>query len=118
MKQAKMILTFIMVAALLGLSACSDQGTTDGQGQKPSAAKGTGMPSADDTPVEEAETVEISRVLEQNAAGIMLVSESGKYLVIGQDLTGMIGKTVTIKGAVEESGGQMKITVEGVTATQ
>ncbi|MGA9236887.1 MAG: hypothetical protein WBV95_05235 [Desulfobacterales bacterium] len=118
MKHAKMILAFIMVAALLGLSACSDQGTTDGQGQKPSAAKGTGMPSADDTPAEKTETSEISGVLEQNAAGIMLVSESGKYLVIGQDLTGMIGKTVTIKGAVEESGGQMKITVEEVTAAQ
>ncbi len=43
MKHAKMILAFIMVAALLGLSACSDQGTTDGQGQKPSAGIGTGI---------------------------------------------------------------------------
>ena len=118
MKHAKMILTFIMVAALLGLSACSDQGKTGGQAQKPSAAKGTGMPSADDTPMEKADTVEISGVLEQNAAGIMLVSESGKYLVIGQDLTEMVGKTVTIKGAVEENGGQMKITVDAVTAAQ
>ena len=118
MKHAKMILAFILVAALLGLSACSDQGTTDGQGQKPSAAKGTGMPSADDTPVEEAEIVEISGVLEQNAAGIMLVSESGKYLVIGQDLTDMVGKTVTIEGEVEESDGQMKIMVDAVTAAQ
>lgn len=118
MKHTKLILTFIMVAALLGLSACSDQGTTDGQGQKPSAAKGTGMPSADDAPAEIEETSEVSGVLEQNAAGIMLVSESGKYLVIGQDLTEMVGKTVTIKGAVAESGGQMKITVDTVTAAQ
>jgi hypothetical protein len=28
----------------------------------------------------------------------------------------MVGKTVTIKGAVEENGGQMKITVDAVTA--
>ena len=55
-------------------------------------------------------------VLEQNTAGIMLVSERGKYLVIGQGLTEMVGKPVTIKGAVEESGSQMKITVEAVTA--
>jgi len=118
MKHAKMILAFIMVAALLGLWACSDQGTTGGQGQKPSAAKGTGMPSADDTPAEKAEAVEISGVLEQSPAGIMLNSESGKYLVSGQDLTEMVGKTVTIKGAVEETGGQMKIAVETVTAAQ
>jgi uncharacterized protein YdeI (BOF family) len=118
MKHAKLILAFIMVAALFGLSACSDQGTTGGQAQKPPAAKGTGMPSADDTPVEKAETVEISGVLEQNAAGIMLVSERGKYLVIGQNLTEMVGKTVTIEGEVEENGGQMKITVDTVTAVQ
>jgi hypothetical protein len=31
MKNAKLILVFIMSAALLGLSACSDQGTTGGQ---------------------------------------------------------------------------------------
>jgi hypothetical protein len=118
MKHTKMILVFIMVAALLGLSACSDQGTTGGQGQKPSAAKGTGMPSADDTPAEKTETSEVSGVLEQNAAGIMLVSENGKFLVIGQDLTEMVGKTVTIRGVVEESGGQMNIAVEAVTIAQ
>ncbi len=112
MKHAKLTVVLIMVAALIGLSACSDQGTTGGQG------KGTGMPSADDTPVEKAETSEVSGVLEQSEAGIMLVSDSGKYLVIGQDLTDMVGKTVTIKGAVEKSDGQTKIKVEAVTAAQ
>ena len=103
---------------MLGFSACSDQRTTGGQAQKPSAAKGTGMPSADDTRLEKVKTVKISGVLEQNAAGIMMVSESGKYLVIGQDLTEMVGKLLTIKDAIEESGGQMKITFEAVTAAQ
>lgn len=118
MKHAKLTVVLIVIAALIGLSACSDQGTTGGQGQKPSAAKGTGMPSADDTPADEEETSEVSGVLEQSEAGIMLVSDSGKYLVIGQDLTEMVGKTVTIKGAVEEGDGQTKIKVETVTAAQ
>jgi hypothetical protein len=115
MKIAKLILVFIMVAALLGWAACSDQGSTGGQGQKPMADRSPNMPSADDTP---ADKVEISGVLEQGEYGIVLVSDSGKYLVTGKDLTEMVGKTVTIKGTAQESAGQMKIEVDAVTATQ
>ncbi|MFZ0611727.1 MAG: hypothetical protein WAM73_05775 [Desulfobacterales bacterium] len=117
MNLTKLTLVFIMVAALLGLSGCSDQGTTGGQGQKP-AAKGTGMPSADDTPQEKTAASEITGVLEKGDAGIVLASDSGKYQVIGQDLTGMVGKRVTITGVVEESGSHKKIEVEKVTEAE
>ncbi|MFZ0131231.1 MAG: hypothetical protein WAK95_01735 [Desulfobacterales bacterium] len=114
MKLAKLTVVFILMVALLGFGGCSDQGTTGGQGQKP-AAKGTGMPSADDTPMDKEE---ISGVLEQGEAGIVLVSGSEKYLVTGQDLTAMIGKRVTITGVVEESGGHKKVEVEKVTEAE
>lgn len=117
MKFAKLTLIFLMVAALLGLSGCSDQGTTGGQGQKPTS-KGTGMPSADDTPQEKTVASEITGVLEKGDTGIVLASDSGKYQVIGQDLTGMIGKRVTITGVVEESGGHKKVEVEKVTEAE
>lgn len=118
MKNVKLILVFVMIAALLGLSACSDQGTTGGQAQKPLADRSPNIPSADDTPEEKAATAEISGILEQSEAGIKLVSDSGEYLVTGQDLAEMVGKTVTIKGAVEESGGQMKIKVDAVNVVE
>lgn len=118
MKFAKLTLVFIMMAALLGLSGCSDQGTPGGQGQKPTAAKGTGMPSADDTPQEKAVASEITGVLEKGDTGVVLASDSGKYQVIGQDLTGMVGKRVTITGVVEESGGHKKVEVEKVAEAE
>lgn len=118
MKYALRILIFIMVVAMLGLWACSDQGTTGGQGQNSMAGRSPNIPSADDTPTEKPAISEISGVLEQSEAGIVLVSDSGKYLVTGQDLTAMIDKTVTIKGTVEESDGQKKITVDAVTVVQ
>ena len=117
MKHAKLIWVLIMIAALFAMTACSDQGTTGGQGQKPLADRTPNIPSADDTP-EEAAISEISGVLEQSEAGIKLVSDSGEYLVTGQDLAEMVGKTVTIKGAVEESAGQMKIRVDAVSVVQ
>ncbi len=117
MKLAKLTLIFIMIAALLGFSACSDQGTTGGQGQK-AMDKMPNIPSADDTPPEKPAVSQISGILEKSETGIVLVSDSGKYMVTGQDLTEMIGKAVTIKGAVEESGGQKKITVDAVTVTK
>jgi len=115
MKGVKLILTFIMVAALVAFSGCSDQGTTGGQGQRP---KSPSMPSADDTPQEKSVVLEVSGILEQSDNGIMLVSEGEKYLVTGQDLTEMVGKEVTIKGEVDESGVQKKIMVDTITVAK
>ena len=117
MKGVKLILTFIMVAALVAFPGCSDQGTTGEQGQK-TMEKRPNMPSADDTPQEKAVVLEVSGILEQSDNGIMLVSEGEKYLVTGQDLTEMVGKEVTIKGEVDESGVQKKIMVDTITVAK
>ena len=117
MKRVKLILAFIMVAALVAFAGCSDQGTTGGQGQR-SMEKSPSMPSADDTPQEKEVISEVSGVLEKSDTGIMLVSEGEKYLVTGQDLTEMVGKEVTVKGEVDESGGQKKIMVDTITVAK
>ena len=117
MLRTKSILVLIMLVALLGLLACSDQGTTGGQGQKPLADRTPNIPSGDEAP-EEPVIAEVSGVLEQGEAGIKLVSDGGEYLVTGQDLAEMVGKKVTIKGAVEESAGQKTITVDTVNVVE
>ena len=60
-------------------------------------------------------TVAISGTVEKAGDGIVIVTDLGKYNVIGQDLSGMIGKTVNVTGAVEESGGQYTINVLSVS---
>jgi hypothetical protein len=117
MKHAKSIMVFIMIAALLGAVGCSDQGPAGGQGQKPMANRTPNIPSGDEAP-EDPVISEVTGVLEQGEAGVMLVADSGTYLVTGQDLTEMVGKTVMIKGAVEESAGQKKITVDIVNVVE
>jgi hypothetical protein len=117
MKHAQSILVFIMIAALLGAVGCSDQGPAGGQGQKPMANRTPNIPSGDEAP-EDPVISEVTGVLEQGEAGIKLVSDSGEYLVTGQDLVGMVGKKVMIKGAVEESAGKKMITVDTVNLVE
>jgi predicted nucleic acid-binding Zn-ribbon protein len=59
-------------------------------------------------------SVELTGMVEQGDNGVVIVTDLGKYSVAGQDLSSMVGKTVKVTGALEESAGQYTINVESV----
>jgi hypothetical protein len=59
-------------------------------------------------------SIELTGMVEQSGDGVVIVTDLGKYNVIGQDLSAMVGKTVKVTGAVEESAGQYTIKVLSV----
>ncbi len=70
------------------------------------------------TPGEMPKAVELTGTVEQGSDGVVLVTDLGKYSVIGQDLSEMVGKTVKVTGAVEESAGQYTIKVLSFSESQ
>ena len=62
-------------------------------------------------PAEIPKAVELTGMVEQSGDGIVIVTDLGKYNVVRQDLSEMVGKTVKVMGAVEESAGQYTIKV-------
>ena len=56
-------------------------------------------------------TIQLTGMVERGDNGIIIVTDQGKYNVTGQDLSEMVGKTVNVTGAVEESAGQYTINV-------
>jgi hypothetical protein len=63
-------------------------------------------------------SVELTGMVEQGDNGVVIVTDLGKYSVVGQDLSSMVGKTVKVTGALEESAGQYTINVESVEESQ
>jgi hypothetical protein len=63
-------------------------------------------------------SVELTGMVEQGDNGVVIVTDLGKYTVVGQDLSSMVGKTVKVTGALEESAGQYTINVESVEESQ
>jgi predicted nucleic acid-binding Zn-ribbon protein len=59
-------------------------------------------------------SVELTGMVEQGDNGVVIVTDLGKYSVTGQDLSSMVGKTVKVTGALEESAGQYTINVQSV----
>jgi hypothetical protein len=103
-----------MVMALLAFGGCTDQSS-----EKPLSERTLNIPSADDSPPErKAAVVEISGIVEQTSDGFVLNSESGAYLVAGEDLAAVVGKAVVISGAVEETSGRRLIQVDSVRMTE
>jgi hypothetical protein len=56
----------------------------------------------------------IQGTVEQSDAGLVIVAEDGQYLVVGQDLSDMVGKTVVVTGTIAESQEGKTITVTTV----
>ena len=60
------------------------------------------------------QTLAITGMVEKTDAGIVIATGMGKYLVNGQDLSNMIGKTVNVTGTVQEAMGTYTIDVVSV----
>jgi hypothetical protein len=63
------------------------------------------------TPAEMPKTLALTGTIAQEGDDIMLVTDLGDYVVAGQDLSSMVGKSVNVTGAVEEVGGKYTINV-------
>jgi predicted nucleic acid-binding Zn-ribbon protein len=129
------VFIFILLSAMVAMGvACSGNespsqmaGAKD-EGQPAVMEKGDQAASAADQqsqsasemaqPAEQAapmpKSVELTGMVEQGDNGVVIVTDLGKYNVTGQDLSEMVGKTVKVTGALEESAGQYTINVESV----
>ena len=124
MRMSRMLMVVCMVGALI--AACSEkQPATIGQAQPgsssqqaPSVAQveqtAAQVPPAGTTMAEH-EPVEIGGTLMQTEKGLAVVTDTQTYVVAGKDLTGMLGKTVTVTGAIAEVDGSQVINVMTVT---
>ena len=56
-------------------------------------------------------TLALTGTIAQEGDQILLVTDLGDYVVAGQDLSSMVGKSVNVTGAVEETGGKYTINV-------
>lgn len=56
-------------------------------------------------------TLALTGTIAQEGDEIMLVTDLGDYVIAGQDLSSMVGKSVNVTGAVEEADGKYTINV-------
>lgn len=119
------IVIFMVLAAFLSMgAACSskepaNQLTGADKESQPAAASQERQPGIEskETAAEQAppaampKTMALTGTVEQAGDNIVLVTDLGDYILSGQDLSAMVGKTVDVTGAVEETGGQYTINV-------
>ncbi len=96
---------------LAGAKSESQPATMEQKGQPNTEPAQMAQQSA---PAQMPKAVELTGMVEQSGDGVVIVTDLGKYNVIGQDLSAMVGKTVKVTGAVEESAGQYTIKVLSV----
>ncbi len=141
MKIKTLVIGLALVAALMMVTACSSK-EPSGQSTaaketpaQPAAAQQESQPAAEANqaaqaqPAEQAaqpaaetaqqadqkgQTLAITGMVEQSDSGIVIATGMGKYLVNGQDLSNLIGKTVNVTGTVQEAMGTYTIDVISV----
>jgi hypothetical protein len=96
-----------------GQPAAMEQGDQAAMEEQQSQAGGEMAQQAEEA-AQMPKSVELTGMVEQGDNGVVIVTDLGKYNVIGQDLSSMVGKTVKVTGALEESAGEYTINVESV----
>lgn len=96
-----------------GQPAAMEQGDQAATQEQQSQA-GSEMAQQGEEAAQMPKSVELTGMVEQGDNGVVIVTDLGKYNVIGQDLSSMVGKTVKVTGALEESAGEYTINVESV----
>ena len=93
-------------------AAMEQKGQDSATAMKENQPAGEQAQTAQQNPAEEKTgTVQLTGMVEKDDNGIVIVTDQGKYNVTGQDLSEMVGKTVNVTGAVQESAGQYTIDV-------
>jgi hypothetical protein len=125
---AKRLIILAAVALFAIATGCSSK-----EGTEPVASKQDKQPAAEtgqqqatagqqteqaqpmaQAPAMEAKPMTLSGTVEKTDAGIVIASDMGKFLVSGQDLSGMVGKMVKVTGTVQESPGNPTIQITSV----
>ncbi len=96
-----------------GQPAAMEQGDQAAMEEQQSQAGGEMAEQAEEA-AQMPKSVELTGMVEQGDNGVVIVTDLGKYNVTGQDLSSMVGKTVKVTGALEESAGEYTINVESV----
>ena len=65
----------------------------------------------EEAPAPTPKTLALTGTIEQAGDNTILSTDLGDYIIAGQDLSEMVGKTVNVTGAVEEANGQYTINV-------
>lgn len=127
------VVVFMVLAAFLSLAVgCSSNEPSNKlsgvakEGQ-PAAAKPEEQPVAttegklpgvapkemaqDEAPAAASKTLALTGTIEQAGDNMVLSTDLGDYIIAGQDLSEMVGKTVNVTGAVEEADGKYTINV-------
>jgi predicted nucleic acid-binding Zn-ribbon protein len=100
-------------------AAMEQKGPEQATAQPAAQSSGEAAQSAQQNPgVDMPKAVELTGMVEKSSDGIVIVTNMGKYNVTGQDLSGLVGKTVNVTGAVQETAGQYTINVQSVTEKQ
>lgn len=139
MVKLRSVLIFILLSAVVAMgAACSSNEspsqTTGAQDESQPAAmeqgdqaasaveqeshSGSEMAQPAEQTAEMPKSVELTGMVEQGDNGVVIVTDLGKYSVVGQDLSSMVGKTVKVTGALEESAGQYTINVQSVEESE
>lgn len=65
----------------------------------------------EEAPAPTPKTLALTGTIEKAGDNMVLSTDLGDYIISGQDLSEMVGKTVNVTGAVEEANGQYTINV-------
>ncbi len=93
------------------------QPAAEQQGEQPVAATQEKLPGVQPEQAESTQpaampkTLALTGTVAQEGDDIMLVTDLGDYVIAGQDLSSMVGKSVNVTGAVEEADGKYTINV-------
>ena len=105
----------VLVVMLCLLAACSDSGQ---QGGQTLSSRMPNMPSGDENPPNNPEKDVIKGTVNRTDAGLVVSTDGGDFLVTGKDLSAVEGKTVIVKGAVEDVPGRKTISISSVTVVE
>ena len=101
-------------------AAMEQKGQEQATAQQPAAQpSGEAAQTAQKLPgIDMPKSVQLTGMVEKTGDGIVIITDKGKYNVTGQDLSGLVGKTVNVTGALEETAGQYTINVQSVSESQ
>lgn len=133
MMSARKTKTVLLMVGILALTLAAFSCSQDETATQPDMQAQRSQPAAE-TPAKRLETtagqqarettsaapdmLDVTGRVEQTEQGIVIATNVFKYRVEGEDLSAMIGKTVTATGTVEESEGQFTIHVLSVEEFQ
>lgn len=107
----------VMPAAPNPMQPSAEQPAQGPMTQEQAKGMAQGQPQANAAPSGQAgaQLEEISGTVVRTEDGIAIFSDSGSYMIAGQELDDLVGKNVKVTGTIEEGGEKPIITVQSVS---